>query len=220
MSRTDPIVAQLRKQLEAGGRAWVRKKTLVELAGQKKASPPLLVEIEQALEKAGIYHSPGDLGSCRPTDTVFVSTEPFYDRGLPFSDERHLSDFIARHYRLLPPFRHCTSVKQEHRIRDLRIDLFFREADGDRIVCELEHSTGRHEAGSQIRSYVEAARTWAETAPGRPGIRGVVITGAPNPRQETMLAEWCEKSGEKVTWYYYRLGLELTASERLGSFMS
>lgn len=216
MAKTDLVVAELRRRLQQDGRASVKLKTMVNLAGQQKRSPKLLTEIGLALEEAGIYHSPRDLLNCPIDDRVLISSEPLYDTGLPFGSERLLSEFIARHFRLLPPFRHCTSVEPEFRIGDLRVDLVFREANGDRIFCELELGDGKFEAGAQIISYVRAGRAWAQTQPSRPGIRGVVITGAPNPGQETMVAEWCRSSGEDITWFYYRLGLELTASERLG----
>ena len=48
---------------------------------------------------------------------------------------------------------------------------------------------------------------------GRPkAVRGVVITGAPNPAQEAEVADWSKKSGFRVEWYYYRLGLDLEAA--------
>jgi hypothetical protein len=209
MARTDPVVEKVRKQLQHRDRAWVKLSTLVTAAGQKKGSVKLLTEIEQALEEAGIYHSPSDLLTCPAGETVFISTQPFHETGLPFQSEKELSEFIARHYRLLQPFRHCTSVVREFRLPGLKADLMFREANGGRIVCELERGTGRYEPGSQIIGYVEAAQKWAETMTPPPRIRGVVITGAPNPRQEAIVAQWCQHSGQDITWYYYRLGLEL-----------
>ena len=213
MAGTDRVVAQLHKQLEADGRSWVRMKTLVTLAGRKRRSPELLAQIEQALEEAGIYHAPADLVSCPMAGTVLVSRDPIYDRGIPFQNEKELSLFIARHYRLIPPFRHCTSVTREARLGSLKADLLFREANGDRIVCELEHSTGGWETGSQIIGYVEAARTSVKAMRRPPDIRGVVITGAPNPGQEAMVAEWCKTSGASITWYYYKLEFNLAPSD-------
>jgi hypothetical protein len=209
------LVAQLRKQLEPDGRSWVKLNTLVERAGRERGSPELRAQIQQALAEAGIYHAPIDLQSCPSDDTVLISTTPIYDRGLPFQNEKELSVFIARHYRLLRPFRHCTSVEREFRLGNLKADLFLREANGDRIVCELEHSTGGWETGSQIIGYVEAAQKWAkEQAMTRtPEIRGVVITGAPNPGQEAMVADWCKRHSETISWYYYKLELELVPSE-------
>jgi hypothetical protein len=215
LAKTDEVIKHLQPKLDERGSTWVRLSTLAQRAGQKKVTIPLIEELEAALKAAGIHHSPSDLRICSPSDTVLVSRSPFHDKGLPFDSERLLAEFIERHYRMLTPFSRCRSVKREAVVGDVRIDLLFREVDGGRVVCELEHGTGRYETGSQIRRYMDAVRVSFATRAKPPRVRGVVITGEPNKAQEDMVARWCQKDGVTVDWYYYRLGLELTPAPSL-----
>jgi hypothetical protein len=214
MARTDLMVAELHARLAERGRTWVKFSTLVDLADRKRANEELIEEIEAALEVEKIHHSPTDLRICAASDTVLLSSEPFHDGGLPFGNERELSEFIERHYRLLPPFVLCRRVDHQVQVEggDVRIDLLFKEKDGSLIVCELEHGDGRFETGSQIRRYIKAVRDSFTPGEKQPKIRGVVITGEPNKDQEDEVARWCQEDGVKIDWYYYRLGLALTSA--------
>ena len=94
-------------------------------------------------------------------------------------------------------------------IGDIKIDLWFRERGGGRVVCETERKTGGYETGSQIRRYLEiVAEQDLREGRSRP-LRGVVITGAPNPAQQAEIAEWSLLSGIPVDGFYYRLSFDL-----------
>jgi hypothetical protein len=205
----DRAIKQLSRQLTDRERSWVKMGTLIALSGRKRASPALTTELKGAIAAANIFHLPADLENCRPDDTVLISTTPFRDPGLRFQDESELAEFVVRHFRRLAPFARCTRVVREELWGDVKVDLCFRERKGV-VVCELEHSTGRYETASQIRRYVEAVQAKVDGT-GK-AVRGVVVTGAPNPAEEAEVAQWSKESGCRVEWYYYRLALDLEAA--------
>lgn len=213
-ARIDEVIEYLEAQLAARPRSWIKVRTLPGLAGKKKLSAMLIDALQAALATAEIHHWPRDLRSCLPTDTLFISKSPIRDLGLPFGDERELATFVQRYYRHLEPFARCTSVVREERYpyedSYLRVDLCFRDYNGDRIVCELEHGTGHYETGSQISRYIEAVEASRGGRQTPPNVRGVVITGQPNADQEAEVARWSRENGVPVDWFYYRMDFDLT----------
>lgn len=210
----EAVIERLNEQLSQRERSHVKFRTLITLAGQKKKSMLLVDKLEKSLAEARVFHFPASLRECKLSDTVLVSTKPFRDPGLPFANEGELAEFIVRYYRLLAPFSRCTSVKREDRrwggkSGEKSIDLCFREQGGGYVVCELEHGSGGDETASQIAGYIEAVHSKLVMGRSKAAVRGVVVTGKENPAQEAEVAEWTQKTGFSVDWYYYRLSLAL-----------
>lgn len=205
-------IERISEQLAHQERSHIKFRTLVTLVGHKKTSASLVETLEKAIAEAGFFHFPATLKNCQLKDTVLISVKPFRDPGLPFADEGEVAEFLVRHYKLLAPFSRCTSVVRERRCGKIRIDLCFRERGGGYVVCELKHGSGRFEIATQIETYIEELNSELVNKGQKPSIRGVVVTGKENPNEEAKVAEWSQKSGFPVDWYYYRLSLELEAA--------
>jgi hypothetical protein len=218
VSDVEAAVDHVRAKLAVRPQTWMKYRTLVQKAERKKSSAQFADALEQALAEAGVYFycERGRLRDCSLDETLSLSTTKIWEPGLPFADHRELGDFIKRHYRLLPPFRRCRTAEREKALVDDRgrviVDLYLTEPKGV-VVCELEYDSGRFEPASQIKRYIHAAQADEATGSNR-AVRGVVITGAPNPEQEEELSEFGAASGVQVDWYYYRLTLELERSPR------
>lgn len=217
MSDVEAVLHQVTQRLARKPRTWLKYRTILSWADRKKNSPQFAAALEEALAAAGIHvcAERGSFAYCTPSDTVTVSYSQIWEPGLPFEDHRELGKFIERHFKALPPFRRCNRAVAERRMpygdSHVVVDLYLTEPRGV-VVCELEYDDGRYEPSSQIRRYIDAAL--AEEADGsRRAVRGVVITGAPNPDQEKEVSEFAQKEGVSVDWYYYRLSLDLQRAD-------
>lgn len=90
------------------------------------------------------------------------------------------------------------------------MDLLFREKKtNDYVVVELESGDGGYEVGSQLLGYVSQLRPRAQQE--GVGVRGVIITGAPNEAREDDVRAMAAAQGVQVDWYCYRASLELVS---------
>jgi hypothetical protein len=191
---------------------------IVDKAGFKACKVTTLRRIQQAIDDAGIYVYPrlDEPGIGRETRIYFShSADTFRGLAAPrllFGSESQLKEFVVKNFSALDAFKGLDLRAEEYRVappKGLRVDILAVDRGSRELVAiELKHAAPDRGLVQQMSEYLTALRQLA-TSEGRPGARGIVVTGHLDRPVKASLDDLMAKRGFRVDWLLYRVNLQI-----------
>lgn len=188
---------------------------IMRRAGFRRRTPLVQERLKEAFDAHEIQTYPDltDPSVDRDTRIYFLRGE-VADLAHPrvlFDEERLLEDFLVNNFPYLPAFRGLKLRSRQFRFPGSNrvIDLLCEERRGGQLVgIELKHGAPDRGLTSQMIDYMIELERLAKSE-GRPGCRGVVVTGQPDARLAEDLHALARSRGFEVDWYLYETSIRL-----------